>query len=983
MRLLACLSLLVIPLAAAAQAPEAAPPENPAPALVLRLGAEDAAERKAAYQELRKLRRSALPALRDGTRSPDAETAAACRELLGIVERSSMHLVDGKLPEDTPWWKARDARVTANFVETPLSEIIEVAREDLGFAIRVSPPATNLSDRLVTARFDAAPLEFLLGWLLYSSVDSGASWVPRLGWNGKEAILSCEQRPGSSRISVEYPLDEALKGVQPGDVRALAAFIEDLGKSDGATATVKISETTMRISASPFTQVDASRLIDEFRRAAAGLKRPGAELEERALAGGEKKIAVKWQQTPIADALAELSEKTGVPWGVDRRAAQWGGMDAWHVSAQEEPARVIAKTIAERWSMARVEQRWGAWWIMVEQGSASQELVVRPAGEFVRRMMMADRAWQPGGIESWLKARKPDNSGRWNPSSGQTVVAWFPDSARVAISAPRAVVDSLDQLFAARIREGEQRLARIEGRAPPMAPVMSAEEMNRRVGERLAKEKVTKEVKSADFRENDVFQEVFRHLHDALGIGSTSGSLTGGNPRNRPIRACRLKERSPRVIWQWLNEGSLPWFLCLYPERKMASWGIGMSSNWDNTPAAAAANRASLHPSFEKEYLAFLEARDPEAKKAFLAEPAMPGSPVVGAVKLPRPSADLFFAAVGLDPAATAGSVEAAGVDPAELDVAVDWPKAEMTLEETLFKVAELCDISFILDVEQGAGPTRKVGWEAGARTPRAILVEAAEAAGVSWAVRSEGVIWVTSRKSDALAWVWIEGGAPLGAEEAAATAAEFAKTGDTLLCFGPTARFAAKCAPARAGEAQAAFDRARAAAREAAREEASKLEEAAREGRDVPAGLAGAMALETVAASGSSEASFTLARRIAAGGHLRTAWRRYSDLIASGAPESLVRRAQAAAAVIAARFGPSDPAMDAEAIRLAQEARAATDLPAALEAEALEASAEAWRRAGDAARALECYRRIEELGLENEETRRWRSKLESLPPAR
>ncbi len=982
MRLLACLLVAVFALSAASQVPEA-PPPNPAPALVARLGAEDAAERKEAYQQLRALRRSAVPALQEGARSTDAETAAACRELLGLVERSSMRLLDGKLPDDTPWWKARSARVTADFVDTPLSEIVESAKEDLGFAIRVTPPAANLSDRLVTARFDAAPLEFLLGWLLLSSVDPGSTWPPRLGWNGKEAILACEQRPGSTRITVEYPLDEALKGVQPGDVRALAAFIENLGKTDGASATVEISDRGLKVRASPFTQVDASRLIDEFRRAAAGLKRPGEELEEKAIAAGEKKISVRWQQTPLADALAELSEKTGVPWKVDRRASQWGGMDAWHISPQEEPARVVAKSIADRWSMARMEQRWGAWWIMVDQGAGNQELVVRPAGEFVRRMMMADRTWQPGGIESWLKGRKPDNTGRWNPSTSQTVVAWFPDSARVAISAPRAVVESLDQLFAARIREGELRMARIEGRPPPEATVMSAEEMNRRMGDRLAKEKITKEIKSEGFRENELFQEVFKYLHDALGVGSTSGSMTGGNPRNRPIRACRLKETSPRVLWQWLNEGSVPWFLCLYPERRSASWGIGMSSNWDTTPAAAAVNRSNLHPTLEKEYLAFLEARDPESKKAFAAEPAMPGAPVVGAVKLPRPAADLFFAAVGLDPAATAGSVEAAAAAPAWLDVAVAWPAADLTLEESLFKLAELCDISFILDVEPGAGPTRKLGWKEASRTPRSILEEAVEAAGATWTVRSEGVIWVTSRHGDAQAWVWLDGGAPLGAEEAAAAAAEFAKTGDTLLCFGPTARFAAKCAPARAGGAQAAFDRARAAARDAAREEAAKLEEDVRAGREVPAGLAGAMALETVAAAGSPEASFALARRIAAGGHFRTAFRRFSDIVASAPSPDLLARAQAAAAAVAVRFGPSDPAMDAETIRLAQEALGAADLPPASQAEALEASAEAWRRAGEAERALECYRRIEQLGLDTEETRRWRSKLESLPAGR
>lgn len=983
MRLHATWILLVAAVAVRAQEAGPPPEPDPAPALVERLAADDPDTRQAAYRQLRKLRRAALPALRQGILSKDAETAAACRELLGLVERSSMKLEDGPIPEGAAWWKAREARVSARFVQTPLSEILAAAREDLGFAIRVSPPSANLSDRAVTATFEGAPLEFVLGWLLYASVDPNAYLTPRLGWTGKEAILSSDTRPAEARITVDYGAADALQGISAGDLRALASFIEDMGKADSPSATVKSIEGGLRITASPYTQVDASRVIDAFRRAAAGQPALGADLDERAVAAGEKLVSVRWQQTPLEDALAELGEKTGVPWRLDRRAAQWAS-DAYHVSPQEEPARVVAKDIASRWSNARLEQRWGAWWISVDQGAGAQELAVRPAGDFVRRMMMSDRAWQPGGIETWLKARKPDASGRFNPSSGSTAVAWFPDSSRVAISAPRAVVDSLDQLFASRIREGEDRLARIEGRgAAPAARRMSPEEMGRRIAERLAREKVTKELKSDGFRENEVFQEVFRYLHDALQVGSTSGSLSGGGARNRPVRACRLQETSARVIWQWLNEGTVSWFLSYDPERRTAAWGLGMASSWDSTPASTSVNRALLHPSYEKEYLAFLEAYDAEAKKAFASEPGMPGAPAVGPVKLPRPPVERFFAATGLDPSATADADAAAAAAPAALDVAVDWPAAELTLEETLFKLAEIADISFILDVPQGAGPTRKVAWEASSRAPRAILDQAVEAAGVTWGVRSEGVVWVTARRADEKAWVWLEGGAPLGAEEAAAAAAEFAKTGDQLLCFGPTARFAARCAPGRLADAQAAFDRAKAAAREAVKDEAAGLEAAAREGKDVPAGLAGAVALEAAAAGGSAEATFALARRIAEGGHLRTAWRRYMDLITSNPPPAILARAQAAAAGLAVRFGPADPAMDAEAVRLSGEALAAADLPPAAAAEALEAAAEAWRRAGAADRALDCLRRVETLGLATEDTRRWRSKLESLPPLR
>ncbi|MCC6737914.1 MAG: hypothetical protein IT452_02620 [Planctomycetia bacterium] len=975
---------LLLAAAVAVRAQEAGPPPepDPAPPLVERLAADDPDTRQDAYRQLRKLRRAALPALRQGVLSKDAEVAAACRELVGLVERSSMKLEDGRIPEGTPWWKAREARVSARFVQTPLAEIVAAAREDLGFSIRVSPPGANLPDRTVTATFEGAPLEFVLGWLLYSSVDPNSYVAPRLGWTGKEAILSSDPRPGDARVTVDYGAADALQGIAAGDLRALASFIEDMGKSDSPSATVKQTDAGLRITASPFTQVEASRVIDAFRRAAAGLRAPGADLDERAIAAGEKLVFVRWQQTPLEEALAELGEKTGVPWRLDRRASQWAS-DAYHLSPQEEPARVVAMDIASRWSNARLDQRWGAWWISVDQGGGARELAVRPAGDFVRRMMMSDRTWQPGGIETWLKTRKPDPSGRGIPSAGATAVAWFPDSSRVAISAPRSVVDSLDLLFASRIGEGEARLARIEGRAAaPAAQRMTPEEMGRRIAERLAREKVTKELKSEGFRENEVFQEVFRYLHDALQVGSTSGSLSGGG-RNRPIRACRLQETSARVIWQWLNEGSLSWFLTCDPERRTASWGLGMSSSWDTVPAGPQVNRALLHPSWEKEYLAFLEAYDAEAKKSFAAEPGMPGAPAAGPVKLPRAAAERFFAATGLDPTATADAEWTAAAAPAALDVAIDWPAAELTLEETLFKLAEIADLSFILDVPQGAGPTRKVAWEASSRAPRAILDQAVEAAGVSWAARSEGVIWVTARRGDERTWVWLEGGAPLGAEEAAAAAAEFAKSGDQLLCFGPTARFAAKCAPGRVGDAQAAFDRAKAAAREAAREEAATLEAAARDAREVPAGLAGAMALEAAAAGGSAEASLALARRIAAGGHLRTAWRRLMDLITSNPDAALLARAQAAAASLAARFGPADPGMDAEAVRLSGEALAAADLPAESQAEALEAAAEAWRRAGDADRALECLRRVESLGFASEDTRRWRSKLESLPPLR
>ncbi len=983
MRRLASLALLSLALSASAQSPgpppaEPRPVEDAAAICVNRLGSEDAEVRQVAYRELKKMRRAAVAALKAGANSTDAETSAACRELLGLIERSTMKIEGGKIPEGTSWWKLRDARVTADFQDTPLLEVCQAAKEDLGFSIRVTPPSTNLADRRITALFVGAPLEFVLGWLLYASVEGNSSWTPRLGWTGKEAILSSEQRPDGKSITVDYGIEDALLGVPATDVRALASFIEALGKSEGSTVNVRVSDAGLKVLASPFVQVDAARLIDEFRRLASGEQSPGADLDAEVRAAGEKPVSVRWQQVPVEDALRELGEKTGVRWRVDKRAVHWGGFEAWYTSQQEEPARVVAKALADRWPMSRVEQRWGAWWIFVDPGGQGQELVVRPAANFARRMMMTDPSWQPGGIESWLKARKTANGG-FNPGN-PSAVAWFPGNARIAVSGPRILVDSLDQLLSSRVREGELRAARLEGRAPAAAEPMGAEDMHVRIADRLGREKITKVLESQNFRENEVFQEVFRHLHDSLGVNSTSGSLNGDNPKQRAIRACRLQDVSPRVVWQWLNEGSLPWYLYYYPERRSASWGLGTSASWDNVPSASTFNRSRLHESWEKEFLAFLEEWNADAKKAFVAEPAMPGLRGGGPVKLPRPAAEGFFAATGLDAGSTARGAEALAPAPAALDVAIEWPAGDRTLEETLFKVGEIANLNFLMDVDSGAGPTRKVGWEASTKAPRAILDEAALAAGVSWIVRGEGVIWVTSRRSDARDWVWLEGGASLGADEASAVAAEFAKTGDKLVCFAPTGRFAARCDPARAGTAQAAFDKARAAAREAAREQAVALEDDARAGREVPAGLAGSMALETAAESGHPEASFTLARRLASGGHLRTAWRRFADLASNGNSPALAARAAAAAAAVAARFGPSDPAMDAEAVRLAQDALAFADLPPASAAEALAASAEAWRRAGDAERALDCYRRIGGLGLDTEDFKRWRSRLESLP---
>ncbi|KAF0243063.1 MAG: hypothetical protein FD180_3581, partial [Planctomycetota bacterium] len=117
-------------------------------------------------------------------------------------------------------------------------------------------------------------------------------------------------------------------------------------------------------------------------------------------------------------------------------------------------------------------------------------------------------------------------------------------------------------------------------------------------------------------------------------------------------------------------------------------------------------------------------------------------------------------------------------------------------------------------------------------------------------------------------------------------------------------------------------------------------------------------------------------------GGHLRAAWRRFADLASAGDSPAIAARAAAAAASISARFGPCDPAMDAEAVRFAHDALESPDLPPASAAEALAASAEAWRRAGDADRALECYERIVGLGLVTEDIKRWYSRLKSLPPA-
>ncbi|MCE9582413.1 MAG: hypothetical protein K8T20_07965 [Planctomycetes bacterium] len=979
--------LVALAIGAPACAQEAAPPpEDAAKELVVHLAAEDAGVRQEASRDLRKLRRKALPALREGTRSPDPEVAAACREIIDVLERSAMRIEGGPLPPGTPWWKARDAKVSVDFRDTPIPEILMAASEDLGIRIKVLPPATNLAERRVTVKFDGAPLEFVLQWLLFKSLEGGAPGAPRLGWQkreeGNEALLSSEAKPSGERVKVEYGREDALKGIGEGDLRALKQFLEELGHGDAATASVKITETGLRVEASPYVQVDASRMIDDFRRAAAGEKAPGADLDAEMIAAGEKLVMVNWQQVPVEDALRELGEKTGGRWCVDRRATQWGGFDAWYQSPQNEPARLVAKTLADRWPMARLEEKWGAWWIFVEAGGAGSETVVRPAGEFVRRMMMSDPAWQPGGIEPWLKARKPPNGG-W-ARGGPTVVTYFPESARIAVCGPHQLVDALDSLLSSRIQEGEARAARLEGRAVVAEATLGAAEVDRRIGARLARERITKEFDSASFRENEFYQEVFRYLHDTIPVNSTSGSLNGRNAADHTIRACRLKDVSTRVIWQWLNEGSIPWYLYYYPERRNAAWGIGMAANWETSAASSPLNRSRLHPSWDKSFLALMESWNPEAKKAFLAEPGTPGGLKNGPIKLPRPPAETFCAALGLETEAGSPEAPTAFDPPAWLDAEISWPEGERTLEETVQKVSELAEFSFVLDVPSGAGPTRKVKWEAAKRTPRSVLDEAVKAAGVSWAVRDEGVVWVRIVPTGTKEWVWLEGGVKLGAAEAEAVALEFAKTGDELVCFAPTGRFAARCVGARSAGAQAAFQKARTDAREACREEAAGLAADAKAGKDVPEGLAGSMALEAAAVGGSREASFTLARRLAAGGHFRAAFRRFSDLAAVGGdPPLLSARAAAAASAMAATFGPCDPGMDAEVVRLAQEALGHADLPADSAGEALGALAEAWRRAGDRDRALDCYRRLAELGMENEDTKRWRSRLEGLPAGR
>jgi len=259
------------------------------------------------------------------------------------------------------------------------------------------------------------------------------------------------------------------------------------------------------------------------------------------------------------------------------------------------------------------------------------------------------------------------------------------------------------------------------------------------------------------------------------------------------------------------------------------------------------------------------------------------------------------------------------------------------------------------------------------------VLETAARAAEVGWAPGEEGVIWVTDRSAESRAWVLLPGGVELGGDEAGEVVKEFAKSGDELLCFAPTGRFFAKCAPERASGAAEAFDRARAAVREAAEPGARELLEAARKDGSAPPGYAGALALE-LAGADSPAARLALAARVAASGHSRKAYDRFVALAGSpGIDPATAALARAGAARAIAMFGPGNPAMDAEAVRLCRDAEEAGPVQGEALRTILEVRAEVFRRAGDRDAALEVYNRLVELGFDTEDSRRWISRLQGL----
>jgi tetratricopeptide (TPR) repeat protein len=968
-RLLAALLVL----AAVACAQEAPPPpqEDAARLCVRRLGSDDPEVREEAFRSLRKMRRKAIPALQEGAGSPDAEVAASCGQILQALESSRMTMEGGALAAGTPWWQARARKVRVHFQETPLSEIMESCEEDLGFRLRVTG-LQDLAARRVTLHLDDAPLEFLLYWLLYASVDKNATGTPRLGWGPKDAVLSTEQRPGGDRIAVELPLDSALKGIEDADVSALAAFLEELGHLDGSPQSVKRSEQGLSVSAGPALQVDASVIADNLRRAANGEPALGAEVDAAAAEAGAKLVKVRWNQVPYEDAMRELSDLTGGRFGIDHRVSQWGGMGAWHQSNAPEPARDVLRHVAESMGIARVEQRWGGWWIFVDPSpQTARMLTLRSARAFVHDAMMADGQWKPDVLEGWVKRHLSGNE--WGGSQN-AAVQWFPKTGLVALYGPRHADETLASLLDGRARDTEYRKALLAGGAAEV-PARTPAAVEDRLLARYAKSKVTKEFTSESFQENQVFQDLFNVLHDALDVNSTSGSM-GSSPRNR-IRACRLREVSTRVLWRWLNDSGIPYFLQYFPERRSASYGIGMARPWDGNLTPSYFNRARLHPSWEPAFTDLLARWDKDAHKEFRDAPSVPVLTPGGAVRLPRPRSERFFAFLGLD-GSDAARPAAAPAAPEGLEKAIQWPGGAFTLEGSLEKLSELSGLNWVLDVPRNAKATRKNETAAGERKPRDLLDELARGADAQWSVGEEGVIWVASKGGDGKTWVFLEGGVSLGAAEADAVAKEFAKTGDDLVCFAPTGRFLARCASASAPAAQTAFEKARAAAREAALEEAAGLVEKVKAGEDAPYTLAGALALEK-ASEGSPALSLELARRVFDGGHFRDALGRARAIADSANDPALVARARALAASAATKFGAARPELDRDAHALA---RAVADDPAAPRealAEALLARAEVRRRAGLLDEAIEDYRRLAENGAETEDSRRWLSRLEDL----
>ena len=113
--------------------------DGPGPAeLVRRLGAEQYADRQAAEQALRALGPGALPALREGVASRDAEIRKRSGELIAAIERRSL---------STP------TMLTLDFRDQTLERIVDSINGRNGIRLGLLPPATDpITQRRLTLK---------------------------------------------------------------------------------------------------------------------------------------------------------------------------------------------------------------------------------------------------------------------------------------------------------------------------------------------------------------------------------------------------------------------------------------------------------------------------------------------------------------------------------------------------------------------------------------------------------------------------------------------------------------------------------------------------------------------------------------------------------------------------------------------------------------------------------------------------------------